>query len=228
MLYADLVTSEDFLASHVLRVPGAPPAAGHLPADGSATFKESRSKAKQLTTLNGKSVVVKDAFVYSNKGFRALNQAQLLSDAIYFPDAVDAPPWIVYYISRPLIGSPEGVVFLSTAVDPRSFVPSSFDVSRHVGLAPQVASPSHKKDVKSFGDIMNHFPTISRQMQPGLERILNEFRRAVEKPLPAIPASESVPTPARAWPGYVRSRLLHSVNQDLTNGVPPGFPPTWR
>jgi ankyrin repeat protein len=223
VLYADLVTSEDFLASHVLRIPGAPPAAGHLPADGSATFKESRSKAKQLTTLNGKSVVVKDAFVYSNKGFRALNQAQLLSDVIYFPDAVDAPPWIVYYISRPLIGSPEGVVFLSTAVDPRSFV-SSFDVSRHVALAPQVASPSYKKDVKSFGDIMNHFPTISRQMQPGLERILNEFRRAVEKPLPAIPASESVPTrPRRRSSVSSLSSYSHSVNQDLANGVPPVF-----
>jgi hypothetical protein len=31
-------------------------------------MRESRGKAKQYTTINGRTVVVKDAFVYSNKG----------------------------------------------------------------------------------------------------------------------------------------------------------------
>ncbi len=64
--YLDLVTSEDFLASHVVRVP-----AGATPLHNSidiSSFKENKNKAKQYSTLSGKTVVVKDIFVYSNKG----------------------------------------------------------------------------------------------------------------------------------------------------------------
>lgn len=65
-LYADLAGSEDFLGSHVLRVPANIAAA----AGGKdvPNMRESRGKAKQYTTVNGKTVVIKDAHVYSNKG----------------------------------------------------------------------------------------------------------------------------------------------------------------
>jgi len=69
VLYSDLATNEEFLASHVLRVPGGVGQAGP-PKDSAATFRENRTKAKQYTTLNGRTVVVKDTFVYSNKGRR--------------------------------------------------------------------------------------------------------------------------------------------------------------
>lgn len=65
-LYADLSGSEDFLASHVLRIPFSQAAtAGGKDAPN---MRENRGKAKQYTTINGRTVVVKDAFVYSNKG----------------------------------------------------------------------------------------------------------------------------------------------------------------
>jgi hypothetical protein len=65
-LYADLAGSEEFLGSHVLRLPG-----GGANASGkdSPNMRESRGKAKQFTTVNGRIVVVKDSFVYSNKGW---------------------------------------------------------------------------------------------------------------------------------------------------------------
>jgi hypothetical protein len=31
-------------------------------------MRENRGKAKQYTTINGRTVVIKDAYVYSNKG----------------------------------------------------------------------------------------------------------------------------------------------------------------
>jgi hypothetical protein len=72
VLYSDLVSSEEFLASHVLRVPGAAAAASVQakggPGSGTSDFRESRSKPKQFTTLNGRTVIVKDTYVYSNKG----------------------------------------------------------------------------------------------------------------------------------------------------------------
>lgn len=60
-LYVDLVSSEDFLASHVLRVPGAI-------TSGNNNIRDNRGKAKQFNTINSRSVMVKESFVYSNKG----------------------------------------------------------------------------------------------------------------------------------------------------------------
>jgi hypothetical protein len=64
-LYSDLASSEDFLASHVLRVPG-----GGYDNKDVRQFRETRGKAKQFSTANGRTVIVKDSFVYSNKGER--------------------------------------------------------------------------------------------------------------------------------------------------------------
>jgi len=65
-LYADLTTSEEFIASHVLRIT-APP--------GAAIVRDNRGKAKQYTTINGRSIVVKESFVYGNKGIWFLTLA---------------------------------------------------------------------------------------------------------------------------------------------------------
>jgi hypothetical protein len=65
-LYADLAGSEEFLASHVLRIP-----VNHAATAGgkdAPNMRENRGKAKQYTTINGRTVVIKDAYVYSNKG----------------------------------------------------------------------------------------------------------------------------------------------------------------
>jgi hypothetical protein len=61
-MYVDLVGAEEFLASHVLRIPNS--VAGAQNVGG----REIRGKAKQFTTFNGRIVVVKDTWVYSNKG----------------------------------------------------------------------------------------------------------------------------------------------------------------
>lgn len=62
MLYSDLAGADEFLGSHVLRVPSGGSAS---PMVGS---RENRGKARQFTTFNGRTVVVKDSWVYSNKG----------------------------------------------------------------------------------------------------------------------------------------------------------------
>lgn len=66
-LYADLAGSEDFLGSHVLRIP--PNHAAAAGGKDAPILRENRGKAKQYTTVNGRTVVIKDAFVYSNKGW---------------------------------------------------------------------------------------------------------------------------------------------------------------
>ena len=56
---------------------------------------------------------------------------------------------------------------------------------------PSSSSMPRKKEVKSFTDLLNHFPMIARQMQPGLERLFKEFGKELEKPLPPTPSTGS-------------------------------------
>ena len=60
--FADLAISEDFLASHVLRL-----LPGNISPEGNSV-RDNRGKAKQFNTVNGRTIVVKESFVYSNKG----------------------------------------------------------------------------------------------------------------------------------------------------------------
>lgn len=62
----EVITSEEFLSSHVLRIPS--PGIGAAAKDGVQNLREVRGKAKQFSTLNGRSVIIKDAVIYSNKG----------------------------------------------------------------------------------------------------------------------------------------------------------------
>ncbi|KAH8592404.1 hypothetical protein B0O99DRAFT_597137 [Bisporella sp. PMI_857] len=193
--YSDLAGSEEFLGSHVLRIPASNAAAAggkDIP-----SMRESRNKAKQFTTVNGRTVVVKDTFVYSNKGFKSLVQAQLLSDTLWYPDSLEPRQWLVFYISRPLLGTCEEVKI-------KPAILSSQPLNRPV-LPPRtptdgdsITSPSslpRKKDIKSFNDLLNNFPMIARQMQPGLERLFKEFNNEFDKPLPPPPSAENIPDP---------------------------------
>ena len=56
---------------------------------------------------------------------------------------------------------------------------------------PMESPAPKKKDIKSFGDLLNSFPMIARQMQPGLERLFNEFGKELGKPLPPPPSRTS-------------------------------------
>ena len=70
----ELVGVDEFLGSHILRVPNS--AAGTQTVGG----RETRGKAKQFTTFNGRTVVVKDTWIYSNKGGRLPSDTDVGSD----------------------------------------------------------------------------------------------------------------------------------------------------
>lgn len=113
-----------------------------------------------------------------------------MGDTIFYPDTFDAQPWLVYFISRPLIGTWEAI----------PIIPATLEVKKDVSAVQAVAAGSsgassssmpRKKEVKSFSDLLNHFPMIARQMQPGLERLFKEFGKELEKPLPPTPSQGS-------------------------------------
>ncbi|ORY66125.1 VPS9 domain-containing protein [Pseudomassariella vexata] len=196
---SELIASEEFLGSHVLKIPSNAATAGGKDA-AVGNLRELRGKARQYNTLNGRSVVIKDAFVYSNKGFRTLAQAQLLNDAVWYPDTLEPRQWLVYYISRPLVG-----VWEEVQIQPAIFVAGM--AKRKMAEARQAAAyengePSlpRKKEIKSFHDLLNNFPIIARQMQPGLEKLFHEFTVIFERPLPPPPSAVHIPDPTPDGP----------------------------
>jgi hypothetical protein len=66
-LLSETALSEEFLASHVLRIP-APKVSAAGGKEVTQNLREMRGKAKVYTTFNGRNIVIKDNLVYSNKG----------------------------------------------------------------------------------------------------------------------------------------------------------------
>ncbi|RKF62760.1 putative vps9 domain protein [Erysiphe neolycopersici] len=197
--YAELATSEEFLGSHVLRIP-----AHHVGAwEESPNMRETRGKAKQYQTLNGKLVVVKDSFVYSNKGFKTHNQAQLLTDILFYPDSIEPSQWLIYFISRPLVGTFKEVgaplAALPNSPTVKKHLPELWKNPREDKLQIRDSLPS-KKRINSFNDLLNNYPMIARQMQPGLKHLFKEFNLVFEKPLPPPPSAEIIPDPEPSTP----------------------------
>ncbi|KAL5341790.1 hypothetical protein BJX70DRAFT_26532 [Aspergillus crustosus] len=185
LFYSDLVVSEEFLGSHTLRIPVSSGIGGR----DDPNVRDGRGKAKQVTTANGRTVIIRDNSVFSNKGFKSLSQAQLLSDALYYAPTSDSQPWLVYLISKPLVGS----------FEPAKITPAIVPGTVHAIGAPQASAQSGgtssnsvsslpKKEIRSFGELLAHFPMIARQMQPGLERLFKEFGKELGKPLPPPPS----------------------------------------
>lgn len=52
-----------------------------------------------------------------------------------------------------------------------------------------------KREIKNFHDLLNNFPIIARQMQPGLEKLFREFTTIFERPLPPPPSAAHIPDP---------------------------------
>ncbi|OOQ85283.1 VPS9 domain protein [Penicillium brasilianum] len=184
LYYSDLVASEEFLGSHVLRIPINPASTN---GKEESNVRDNRGKAKQVTTFNGRTVIIKENSVYSNKGFKSLTQAQLLSDALYYTSSSESRPWLIYYISRPLVGSYDPARIIPAAVPGtkvKRIEPAQSD--KRLTNGGSIAPP--KQEIKSFGDLLANFPMIARQMQPGLERLFREFGKELGKPLPPPPS----------------------------------------
>ncbi|KAL8729303.1 MAG: hypothetical protein Q9166_004800 [cf. Caloplaca sp. 2 TL-2023] len=234
VLYSELTSSEEFLASHVIRTSGV-----QEPANGNV--RDSRGKAKQYSTINGRTLVVKESFVYSNKGitlviqrlmcaidllknagFKNINQAQLLSDVLYYPDQFEAQQWLIYYISKPLIGSWEPVK-ITPATLPSIVAGMKFSSQGSSGprdLRPDNTMPTQKKSIKSFSELLSNFPMIARQMQPGLERVVKEFHKEVNDRAAILRSQASAKLSRRSSTASSHSGSNGSIHSRFSNGHP--------
>ena len=121
-----------------------------------------------------------------------MTQAQLLGDALWYPDSLEPRSWLIYYISRPLIGTVE-----SLSDPPPKSESNGYTIKGRDGSSTemQLGPIPKKKVIKSFNELLNNFPMIARQMQPGLEGLFKEFNHVFDKPLPPPPSANHIPDP---------------------------------
>ncbi|KAI1825967.1 hypothetical protein F4861DRAFT_546888 [Xylaria intraflava] len=208
---SDVVANDEFLGSHVLRIPGPASIAGGK--DGTTNLRDWRGKAKEFATLNGRAIVIKDTFVYSHKGFKTHAQAQLLTDVIWHADTIEPRQWLIYYITRPLVGTWEDVE-IPRAILTEGTVNKQAPKAKGTSVEDGEPSLPRKKDIKSFHDLLNNFPNIARQMHAGLEKLFKEFNTIFDKPLPPPPSAAHIPDPAPDGP------IAAAMKKVLTSGVP--------
>lgn len=127
-----------------------------------------------------------------------------MSDTLFYPDSVEQKQWLIYFISKPLLGTCREIK-VPTAILPKN--PSETRRLEAEGcITPgretfgSANNVPKKKSIKSFNDLLNNFPMIARQMQPGLEHLFHEFNLIFERPLPPPPSAEVIPDPVSA--GY--------------------------
>lgn len=152
-------------------------------------------------------------------GFRNLNQAQLLSDQLYCPDNLEAQQWLIYYISRPLIGSYEPIKITPATLSGiiQSIKPTSEQSIKSDVETSSESSSVDKKDVKTFNELLINFPIISRQMTPGLEKVFNDFRKDMrERPSP--PSRKSSNHSRRSSTASTSSKGNGSIHSRYSNG----------
>ncbi|KAL1876433.1 hypothetical protein VTK73DRAFT_9299 [Phialemonium thermophilum] len=227
----DAVASDEFIASHVLRV-----ADNKVPAtegkDAVHNLREMRGKAKVYSTINGRNIVIKDNMIYTNKGFKGLAQAQLLHDTIWYTDTSEPAPFLIYYISRPLVGSWEETK-LALSTRPNSIPGARREQQQQHpqrqlqqqqqqpnGSSSQSVVIPRKKDIKSFHDLLCNFPAIARQMQPGLEKMFRDFHGVFERQLPPPPSASHIPDPEPEGPiaAALKRARSNSASLSRTNG----------
>lgn len=141
-------------------------------------------------------------------------QAHLLNDITWYPDVFEPRQWLLYFISRPLVGAWEEVKII-----PAVFIPGirkrRIAEQKQASTAESTDEPApRKKDIKSFHDLLNNFPMIARQMQPGLEKLFLEFTNVLQKPLPPPPSAQHIPDPEPDGP--ITSAMKKARSNSMT------------
>lgn len=160
-------------------------------------------------------------------GFKSLAQAQLLNDATWYPDLLEPRQWLIYYISRPLVGVWDEIKIVPAVLIEGIARIQALERSRSAAMEGEGAMLPRKKDIKSFHDLLNHFPIIARQMQPGLEKLFREFTTVFERPLPPPPSAMRIPDPEPEGPIATAMKNARSNSMNAArrpNSIPNGLP----
>ena len=157
-------------------------------------------------------------------GFKNVNQAQLINDVLYYPDSYDSQQWLVYFISRPLLGSLDPVrlvpAIVPTLVKGDGRMPDEPTSASYPPSETSQVSNLGKKDIRSFNDLLNNFPMIARQMQAGLEGIFKDFHKETKDRASLVDSKSNPKLPRGSSRSSSRSGSSTSIPSRFSNGSP--------
>lgn len=145
-----------------------------------------------------------------------------MSDTLYYSDQFESQQWLIYYISRPLIGSWEQIK-ISPATLPgivQAIGPVNQKTPYVSESRPDNNGSTQKKIIKSFNDLLNHFPLIARQMQPGLERVFKNFQKENQEHAAFVQSQSSSRLSRRSSTTSSHSGSNGSIHSRYSNGYP--------
>lgn len=94
----------------------------------------------------------------------------------------------------------------------------SSDRATSLGSSPKSESSSlSKKDVKSFNDLLNNFPMIARQMQPGLEQVFKDFHKEMNERVKTTQSRPSSKLSRRASEASSHSSCNGSIHSRISS-----------
>jgi hypothetical protein len=150
----DLCAQDDFIGSHIIQVP--PTLRNH-------------QRARYFGTANAKTVIIKDGYIYTHKGFKTLVRAQITKEYIFYPACVFLPvdaQFVVYEVDVPLIGIPAPSMEVSPTISSKyQLVPSSSTKGTHDGA-------TQRKDLER---LLSAYPSLSRQVLGPLMALIEDF-----------------------------------------------------
>ena len=133
-----------------------------------------------------------------------MSQAVLLHDILYFHQNPEPQEWLIYYISKPLIGTPDRI---SHSLQLK--IPTQTENAEDTFQPKRTA-------IKVFDDLLLMFPIISRQMSPKLDELFQRFRNDTQADSVGRLVQPQGNSISRERPQYPRS--LGSVSSLTTLG----------
>ena len=126
-----------------------------------------------------------------------------MKDIIYISNTIGSEGWLVYFISRPLVGT-----FCAASITPAASKGSKSSVEAVNIVDEHIDFP--KKACRSFDDIIQQNPLAYRQLSSDMEQLLSNFIEMFEKPLPSLPQNMANPQSSQhRRPDSLGSELGH-------------------
>lgn len=137
--------NDEFVQSHILHI-------SHGKDEGL-----DRNKARIYTTVNGKTMVIKEDVIYPHRGFRGVKEVKMLHDSLFWLDDPDQVPYLVYFLDRPLMGSP---------------LPDTF--------RPSTSLVTSKGKITTWAGLVREYKHVGQVLDPVFTKLYAEFNEALQ------------------------------------------------
>lgn len=145
LVFDDNLTDE-FVQSHILRV-------AHVKGE-----VVERAKARVYTTINGKTLVIKEDAVFPHRGFKGVKEVKILHDSLFWPDDPNASPYLVYFLDRPLMGNA---------------LPLPLALASH--------QSNLRRTISSWAELIKAYPIVGTSMDPIYAKLFADFNQALQE-----------------------------------------------